>query len=147
MSDTFDHMADTVDKSYVKYLFDNPDYDQDRPLYIDPGNPQRTLSANEIKSMISHIVAGLRHHGLKKSDPVCVMSLNDIYYTPLYLGIMAAGGIFTGMNPSYTPHEVSHHLSLCKVKFLIASPAALETAKAAADKSGLAKDQIGRAHV
>lgn len=46
---------------------------------------------------------------------------------------MAAGGIYTGINPGSTVFEVKHHLRLCKVQFLIASPAALNVARKAAD--------------
>lgn len=47
-------------------------------LYFDASNPERHLSSAQIKSLISKIVSGLKHHGLKKGDSVCVMSFNDV---------------------------------------------------------------------
>lgn len=55
---------------------------------------------------------------------------------------MAAGGIFTGMNPGFTVFEVEHQLKLCNVQFLIASAAALGVARKAADMIGLPPDHL-----
>jgi 4-coumarate--CoA ligase len=43
------------------------------------------------------------------------------------LGIIAAGGVFTGTNPGYTSHEVSHHLKTARARFLIVEPTLLKT--------------------
>lgn len=66
----------------------------------------------------------------------------QVYYTPLYLGIMAAGGIFTGTNPGYTAFEVEHHLRLCKVRFMVASVSSLDVAKKASNAAGLPTENI-----
>ncbi|EHL03372.1 putative acyl-coenzyme A synthetase [Glarea lozoyensis 74030] len=49
----------------------------------------------------------------------------------LYLGIVAAGGVFTGTNPSYTQYELTHHIKTAKAKFLITEPEMLGAALAA----------------
>lgn len=38
------------------------------------------------------------------------------------LGIIATGCIFTGTNPSYTSHELKHHATASKAKFIISEP-------------------------
>ena len=43
-------------------------------------------------------------------------------YTMLLLGIIGAGGRFTGSNPSYTNAELSQHLRTTKTRFLISEP-------------------------
>lgn len=52
----------------------------------------------------------------------------------LFLAIVGVGGIFTGVNPSYTLFELSHHLRTSKAKFIIAEPELLSTIKAAANE-------------
>lgn len=59
-------------------------------------------------------------------------SFNDIYYPLLFLGIVGAGGIFTGTNPTYTLYELAHHLKTAKVRFLISEPEILNNLQAAA---------------
>ncbi|RDW64149.1 hypothetical protein BP5796_10651 [Coleophoma crateriformis] len=54
-----------------------------------------------------------------------------------FLGIVAAGMIFTGTNPGYTEYELVHHMKTARVKFLLAEPEFLETTLAAASKCGL----------
>ena len=40
-------------------------------------------------------------------------------YTMLFLGIIGAGGRFTGSNPGYTHSELRHHLQSTRARFLI----------------------------
>ena len=40
----------------------------------------------------------------------------------LFLGIIGAGGRFTGSNPAYTSAELSHHMKTTKARFLISEP-------------------------
>jgi acyl-CoA synthetase (AMP-forming)/AMP-acid ligase II len=43
----------------------------------------------------------------------------------LVLGIVAAGGVFTGTNPGYTPRELAHHVSVTKAKIFVVEPEVL----------------------
>ena len=43
----------------------------------------------------------------------------QVYYPPLLLAIIGAGGIYTGCNPSYTGTEISRHLKSTKSRFFI----------------------------
>lgn len=49
----------------------------------------------------------------------------------LFLGIIAAGGIFAGSNPSYTAFELSHHFRTSEAKYIITEPEMLESVVAA----------------
>ncbi|KAL3424530.1 4-coumarate-CoA ligase-like protein 2 [Phlyctema vagabunda] len=117
-------------------------YDQDKPLYIDPSNPERSLSANQVRTTVRQLACGLESHGLVKGDTVCVLSFNDIYYTSLYLGIIGAGGCFTGANPGYTAYELAHHLRTTQAKYLISAPKTLNVATEAAKECGLSNGDI-----
>lgn len=59
-----------------------------------------------------------------------------------FLGIIAAGGVFAGTNPSYTTYELSHAIKTARIQFLIAEPGLLQTAVAAAESCGLPQSHI-----
>jgi long-subunit acyl-CoA synthetase (AMP-forming) len=52
----------------------------------------------------------------------------------MFLGIIAAGGVFTGTNPSYTQFELVHHIKTSKSKFIVTEPEMLKSALAAANE-------------
>jgi long-subunit acyl-CoA synthetase (AMP-forming) len=49
-------------------------------LYIDSTDPSRSLSTTEVRTQVRQLVSGLKSHGLKKSDCVCVVSFNDVCF-------------------------------------------------------------------
>jgi acyl-CoA synthetase (AMP-forming)/AMP-acid ligase II len=67
---------------------------------------------------------------------------SQIYYSILFLGIIAAGGVFAGTNPSYTPYELAHHIQTSETKFLITEPEMLPAIRAAAHLSSIPDSQI-----
>ncbi|OJD32206.1 amp-binding enzyme [Diplodia corticola] len=109
-------------KDILSWGFDDAKYDQDKPLWVDASDPSRSVSANEARTIIRQLVAGFQEAGLKPGDTVCISSFSDIYYSVLVLGIIAAGCVFTGTNPAYTPFELEHHLRASRVKMVIGEP-------------------------
>ena len=69
-------------------------------------------------------------------------SFNDIHYPIFFLGITGAGGVFTGVNPAYTPYELAHTLKTAKVKWILSQPDLVDTAIKAAEQVGLPRDHI-----
>lgn len=69
-------------------------------------------------------------------------SFNDIYYPLLFLGIIAAGGIFTGTNPGYTQYELAHHVKTAKVRFLISEPEILSNLQAATKECNIPQKNL-----
>ena len=67
---------------------------------------------------------------------------HQISYTVLYLGIIGAGAIFSGINPGYSVPEISRHIDLVNAKFMIAEPKLLEKSEAGAASCGLASSSI-----
>ncbi|KAI9815755.1 MAG: hypothetical protein M1827_002151 [Pycnora praestabilis] len=126
----------------LSWTFANQSYDQDKPVLIDAANPSRSLSARQIRKAVRQVISGLRAAGLKEGDTVCVDSFNDIYYTVLFLGIIGAGGRFTGANPAHTVHEISHQLRICQAKFILTEPEMLARAVAAAKECELPTSKI-----
>ena len=113
-------------------------------LYIDAANPERKLSAKQGRTMLRKLVAGLRRWGVRpdQKDVVCLHAFNDIMYPMLSLGIIGAGGIFTGTNPSSTSFELAHHMRASRTKFVITEPEMLEAVLEATKECKLAKSSI-----
>ncbi|KAK3697266.1 hypothetical protein LTR37_017578 [Vermiconidia calcicola] len=88
----------------------------DEPIYVDGNNPTNSISARQARSLIRKLVAGFRAIGIQKGDCVCMNSFNDIQYPIFFLGLVAAGCVFSGVNPAYTPYELAHTLKIAKIK-------------------------------
>lgn len=63
-------------------------------------------------------------------------------YPILFLGIVGAGAIFAGTNPSYTSFEIAHHMRTSGTKFVITEPEMLETVLVAAKDCKIAKSNV-----
>ncbi|KAJ5106107.1 hypothetical protein N7456_002782 [Penicillium angulare] len=129
-------------KDLLSFIFDDPPYDQDKPIYVDVKNPKRQISCNQARKLIRQLIAGLRAAGLQQGDCVLIHSFNDINYSILVLAIIGAGGVFTGSNPSYTPNELAHHIRAAESKFLVSEPEILESLVLAAKQTGIPKENI-----
>lgn len=126
----------------LSWTFDEPRYDRDEPIYIDAKDPARSVSSNQARTLVRKLVAGFHAAGLKKGDCVCLHSFNDIYYPIIFLGIIAAGGIFSGTNPSYTQFELVHHIQTSQSKFFITEPEMLDSALKAAKECGIPVENV-----
>ncbi|OXV05486.1 hypothetical protein Egran_06746 [Elaphomyces granulatus] len=112
-------------KDVLSYTFDNPRYDQNLPVFVDTNDPNRSISFKQAHRTVRQLIAGFRAKGLEKGDCVSIHSFNDIYYPILVLGIIGAGGVYTGTNPAYTSFELQHHLKTAKTRFIISEPEVL----------------------
>ncbi|EME45496.1 hypothetical protein DOTSEDRAFT_87834 [Dothistroma septosporum NZE10] len=126
----------------LSWTFDHISYDWDEPIYIDALNPNRSVSARQAKKVIRQLAAGFRAVGLKKGDCVSIHSLNDIYYPIFFLGVLAAGGIYTGTNPAYTPYELAHTTKIAHVKYILVQPALYKNVLKAAEENGIPKKNV-----
>lgn len=127
-------------KDILSWHFDDPQYDIDKPIYIDAGNSDRFITARQGKKIVRQIAAGLKKAGLKHGECVLIASFNDLYYPILALGIIAAGGVFSGSNPGYTAYEMAHHIKTTRAKFAICQPEIIQPildAKTNLDKSNI----------
>ncbi|KAL2829359.1 hypothetical protein BJY01DRAFT_261280 [Aspergillus pseudoustus] len=124
-------------KDILSWIFDAPNYDLDKPILIDPSDPSRSISHNQAKKLICKLASGLRKAGLEKGDCVNIHCFNDIYYPILFLGVVAAGGVFAGTNPAYTEFKVTHHLKTANAKFAISESQIVAPVLAAAKAIGM----------
>lgn len=123
-------------------MFDEPPVSDDTVQYIDADNEELKLTYGETRSMVKKIGYGLRQLGLKDGDVVLVFSPNQLLYPSTIYGVICAGGIFTGANPTYTSTELTHQLSHSGAKFIIVEPKMLNIAKEAAKKASISDQNI-----
>lgn len=113
-------------------------------VYIDIDNPARSISARQARVIVRKLTAGFRKMGVRAghSHVVCVHAFNDIMYSMLFLGIVAAGGIFAGTNPSYTPYELAHHMRSSQTRYVITEPEMLNSIVKAANECSIPNSNI-----
>jgi 4-coumarate--CoA ligase len=92
--------------------------------------------------MVKKLARGLQDAGLQPKQRVQVYSGNNVFYPSLYLGIIAAGGIFTGANPTFTVRELAFQLKDSGASMLITSSDSLKTGIDAADLVGMERSKI-----
>lgn len=101
--------------------------DSNDPVLIDAEQPSRSYIHNSAKSTVRKLIAGLRARGARKGQCVCVQS-----FKRLVNGIIGAGGVWAGSNPSYTLFELAHAMTIARISFFIVEPAILKNVLEAA---------------
>ncbi|OTB07049.1 hypothetical protein M426DRAFT_318417 [Hypoxylon sp. CI-4A] len=111
--------------------------------FVDADHPDtHVLTKSDFRLWSKRLALGLVRAGLKPGDRVLLYSGNSIFTPVVFMGILMAGGIFSGANPSYLPRELAHQLSDSGATFLIASDARMETAVEAAKQAGLPTSKV-----
>jgi acyl-CoA synthetase (AMP-forming)/AMP-acid ligase II len=60
----------------------------------------------------------------------------------LVLAIVGCGGVYTGTNPAYTPHELAHHFRAAETRFVISEPEILDPILIAAKEVSIPESHI-----
>ncbi|OQO13431.1 hypothetical protein B0A48_01659 [Cryoendolithus antarcticus] len=129
-------------KDLLSWTFDDQTYDQDDPIYIDALKPSNNISSRQARKLIRQLVAGFHAAGLQQGDVVNIHSFNSIWYPIFLLGVVAAGGVFSGTNPAYTPYELSHALKISKARFVLVQPDLIDGVLKASREVGLPEKNI-----
>lgn len=126
------------------YVFGSPHAPlSTRPLLLDARSPDKHyLSMEDYRLWCKRFAVGLRAAGLKKGDRVLLFSGNTIFFPVVILGIIMAGGIFSGANPTYTARELAYQLKDTGAKFLITSDASVDVAVEAARQNGVDHSRV-----
>lgn len=83
----------------------------DKPCLLDHANPEkRHFTRHSFRLWSQRFAAGLQKAGLKKGDRVVVFSTNNLFYPVVFMGVIMAGGIFSGCNPTYSALELAHQI-------------------------------------
>ncbi|XXH03726.1 hypothetical protein Hte_010132 [Hypoxylon texense] len=115
----------------------------DTPQFIDPDRPEtHFITKSGYRLWSKRVALGLIRAGLKPGDRVLVYSGNSIFFPAVFMGVLMAGGIFSGANPSFVARELAYQLKDSEATFLIASDASMEIAVDAASQAGLPTSRI-----
>lgn len=103
----------------------------DKPALVD-GPSGRTLSYAQLGEGIRRMAVGLAKRGMNKGDVFAILLPNLPEYGIAFLGVAAAGGVVTTMNPLMTEAEIRHQLEDTGARWLLTISALAERARAAA---------------
>ncbi|KAK3308999.1 uncharacterized protein B0T15DRAFT_491539 [Chaetomium strumarium] len=115
----------------------------DKPILIDAEQPDSNyLTMSNYRLLSKRVALGLLNAGLKTGDRVLIFSGNSLFFPSVFLGVLMAGGIVTGANPTFVPRELAYQLKDSESSFLFVAEKALQTALEAAAEVGLPRDRI-----
>lgn len=115
----------------------------DTPQYIDPERPDtHFLTRSQYRLWSKRLAIGLTEAGLRPGDRVLLFSGNKLFTPVVFMGVLMAGGIFTGANPSFVARELAYQLKDSGASFLIAADTSIDIAIEAAAEAGLPKSKI-----
>lgn len=113
------------------------------PQFIDPDRSEsRVITRAGYRLWSKRIALGLQRAGLKTGDRVLLFSGNNLFFPSVFMGVLMAGGIFTGANPSFVARELAYQLKDSGAYILIAADASMEIAMEAAEQAGLPKSRV-----
>ncbi|KAF2122802.1 4-coumarate-CoA ligase-like protein [Lophiotrema nucula] len=134
----------TPQVSLPSFVFESPTAQlPDCKAFISATEPEKHfLTLSDYRLYAQRLASGLLRLGLQPGDRVLLFSGNTLFFPTVVLGVIMAGGIFTGANPTYVTRELAYQLKDSGARYLICSEANLETGLAAAKEAGLGPDRI-----
>ncbi|KAF7956266.1 hypothetical protein EAE96_005186 [Botrytis aclada] len=129
--------------SLPSYLFTSSTHPlPDKSAFIDAANTAHFLTHSDFRLYSQRLAAGLIKNGLQPGDRVLLFSSNNLFFPVVIMGIIMAGGIFTGANPGFVERELAYQLSDCGAKFLLCGEESLEVGIKAAETAGLGRESV-----
>ncbi|KAF5988644.1 hypothetical protein FBULB1_1377 [Fusarium bulbicola] len=132
----------------LTYIFDSwseesKQASSDNPIYVEAHDSTQQLNKAQLQHMVKSIAAGLRHtFNIRDGDVVLGFCENSILYPAVIFASIAAGGVFTGANPTYTYSELVNQLTVSGAKCIFTDSPRLEMAKKAAKAAGLPPNSL-----
>ncbi len=108
----------------------------DRPAMID-GSTGRVLTYGALADLTARFAGGLAARGFGKGSVLAAMLPNVPEYFVAFHGTATTGGTITTINPTYGSEEVNYQLRDAGARFLVTIPMFAETARAAAEDTGV----------
>jgi 4-coumarate--CoA ligase len=114
-----------------------------QPCFLEAARPEsHYLTPHTYRLWSQRFAAGLVKSGLQTGDRVLLYSGNDLFFPVVFMGIVMAGGIFTGANPTYVARELAFQLKDSGAKYLLCAAGSLETGIEAARLAGLPREKV-----
>ncbi|KAL9060585.1 MAG: hypothetical protein Q9162_000536 [Coniocarpon cinnabarinum] len=109
------------DASLPTWPFGSHDGDPpDNPLIIDANAPtSRYLSFLSYRKWSQRLAAGLLGAGLQSGEAVVFASANSVAYPVVLLGVLMAGGVFSGCSPALDCKKLVKQVGEVKPRFML----------------------------
>ncbi|MCJ1333179.1 hypothetical protein MMC10_009873 [Thelotrema lepadinum] len=132
------------DCSIASYVFTSPSHSlsKERPLFIEADNPSNFLTHYTYRLYAQRLALGLQQNGFKPGDRLLLYSGNTIFFPVVIMGVIMAGGIFTGANPTYVSREVAYQLEDSGAEYMMVAPGSSDIGISAALQVGVPKSNI-----
>ncbi|KAL2148746.1 hypothetical protein VTH82DRAFT_1893 [Thermothelomyces myriococcoides] len=115
----------------------------DHKAFIDPEKPDTNyLTLADYRLLGKRVALGLQEAGLNKGDRVLIFAGNSLLFPSVFVGVLMAGGIVTGANPTFVPRELAYQLKDSGASFMFVAEHAVKTAFEAAAEAGLPRNRI-----
>ncbi|ESZ94406.1 hypothetical protein SBOR_5199 [Sclerotinia borealis F-4128] len=129
--------------SLPTYLFTSSTFPlPDKVAFYDAANPSHFLTHSTFRLYSQRLAAGLIKNGLKPGDRVLLFSGNNLYFPVVIMGIIMAGGVFTGANPGFVKRELVFQLRDSGAKFLICGGDCLGVGVKAVEEVGMGRGDV-----
>ncbi|MCJ1472644.1 hypothetical protein MMC13_001293 [Lambiella insularis] len=114
-----------------------------QPALVDAHNPEsKYLSHSTYRLYSQRLAAGLLANGFHGGDRLLIFSANNIFFPVVLMGVLMAGGVFTGANPGYVARELAHQLRDSESTILLCSAESLDVGLDAVSEVGMDKDRV-----
>lgn len=111
--------------------------------YIDAARPRtHYLTTHDFRLWSQRFAAGLLKSGLQPGDRVLLFSGNDLFFPVVFMGVVMAGGVFTGANPTFVTRELAYQLKDSGATYLICTTESLDTGIEAAKQANIPQDHV-----
>jgi long-subunit acyl-CoA synthetase (AMP-forming) len=91
------------------------------------GEEQKSLTWNELEQWVGRIAGGLAELGLKKGEPVAMMTNNRPEFIPMDLAAVALGGVPFSIYQTSSPEQIQYVVSDAGARIAIVEKMFLET--------------------
>lgn len=108
----------------------------ERPALIDAASG-RTLTFAAVARDARRLAAGLARRGFGPGEVFALVLPNLPEYPVVYLGVAAAGGAASTLNPLLTEPELATLLAEARARFVVTVPTLLDKTRAAAGRAGV----------
>jgi 4-coumarate--CoA ligase len=126
-------------------MFGDPHKDlSEKKAWIDANHPDDYyFTRNQLRLWAQRVAVGLlRSPHFKNGDRILIFSPNTMATPVAFMGILMAGGIFTGANPTFVPRELANQLKDSQATYLFCADESLDTGIEAAKQAGLDESRI-----
>lgn len=136
---------DIPDTHLASLLFKSPSHPLSKThrCFSEAANPDtRYFTTHDFRLWSQRFAAGLRKSGLQAGDRVLLFSGNDLFFPVVFMGIIMAGGIFSGVNPTFVARELAYQLEDSGATYLLCADSSLDTGIEAARLAGMGLDRV-----